>query len=104
MPELNGFLQQNMHQFTSFDETGYQIKVPSNQLKLALWIESERMLHAQVEEIGVETQRGVVKEERAMRYDNTPYGSIMENLAKYVGAGTPYALSGAYRVNPTCAG
>jgi zinc protease len=80
-----------LNAFTSFDETGYQIKLPSNQLKLALWIESERMLHAQVEEIGVETQRGVVKEERKSRYDNTPYGSIMENLAKYVGSGTPYA-------------
>ncbi|MBC8145295.1 MAG: insulinase family protein, partial [bacterium] len=80
-----------LNAFTSFDETGYQIKLPSNQLKLALWIESERMLHAQVEEIGVETQRGVVKEERNVRYDNTPYGSIMENMAKYVGNGTPYA-------------
>lgn len=80
-----------LNAYTSFDETGYQIKLPSNQLKLALWIESERMLHAQVEEIGVETQRGVVKEERNMRYDNTPYGSILENMAKYVGNGTPYA-------------
>jgi predicted Zn-dependent peptidase len=80
-----------LNAFTSFDETGYRIKLPSNQLKLALWIESERMLHARVEEIGVETQRGVVKEERNVRYDNTPYGSILENLAKYVGAGTPYA-------------
>lgn len=80
-----------LNAFTSFDETGYQIKLPSNQLKLALWIESERMLHARVEEIGVETQRGVVKEERKGRYDNTPYGSLIENLAKYVGSGTPYA-------------
>lgn len=80
-----------LNAFTSFDETGYQIQLPSNQLKLALWIESERMLHARVEEIGVETQRGVVKEERKNRYDNTPYGSLLENLAKYVGEGTPYA-------------
>ena len=80
----------NLNAFTSFDETGYQIQVPSNELKLALWIESERMLHAKIEEIGVETQRGVVKEERKSRLDNQPYGSILENMAKYVGAGTPY--------------
>jgi zinc protease len=80
-----------LNAFTTFDETGYQIQLPSNQLKLALWLESERMLHARVEEIGVETQRGVVKEERKNRYDNTPYGSILENLAKYTGEGTPYA-------------
>jgi len=80
-----------LNAFTSFDETGYQIMLPSNQVKLALWLESERMLHARVEEIGVETQRGVVKEERKQRYDNTPYGSILEHLARYTGEGTPYA-------------
>lgn len=80
----------NLNAFTSFDETGYQIQVPINELKLALWIESERMLHAKIEEIGVETQRGVVKEERKSRLDNQPYGSILENMAKYGGAGTPY--------------
>lgn len=80
----------NLNAFTTFDETGYQIQVPSNELKLALWIESERMLHARVEEIGVETQRNVVKEERKMRLDNQPYGSIQENMARYGGANTPY--------------
>ncbi len=79
-----------LNAFTSFDETGYQIQVPKNELKLALWIESERMLHAEVNETGVETQRAVVKEERKSRLDNQPYGSIMENLAKHVGGGTPY--------------
>src|SRR4051812_47910713 len=75
---------------TSFDETGYEIMLPSNELKLALWLESERMLHARVEEIGVETQRGVVKEEKKSSLDNRPYGSILENLAKYTATGTPY--------------
>jgi predicted Zn-dependent peptidase len=81
----------SLNAHTTFDETGYEITLPSNQLKLALWIESERMLHARVEQVGVETQRGVVKEEKKVRLDNAPYGSIFENLAKYVGAGTPYA-------------
>jgi predicted Zn-dependent peptidase len=31
-----------------------------------------------------------VKEERKSRYENTPYGSLMENMSRYVGAGTPY--------------
>lgn len=81
----------NLNAHTTFDETGYEITLPSNQLKLALWIESERMLHARVEQIGVETQRGVVKEEKKLRLDNAPYGSIFENLARYVGANTPYS-------------
>ena len=79
-----------LNAFTSFDETGYQIQIPKNELKLALWIESERMLHAEIDESGVETQRAVVKEERKSRLDNQPYGSFLENVAKYAATGTPY--------------
>lgn len=81
----------NLNASTSFDQTDYFFNLPSNQLKLALWIESERMLHAKIDEIGVETQRKVVKEEKRMRYDNQPYGSLFEQLAQFVFAGTPYA-------------
>lgn len=81
----------NLNASTSFDQTDYFFNVPANQLKLALWIESERMLHAKIDETGVETQRKVVKEEKRMRYDNQPYGSLFEQLAKLVFAGTPYA-------------
>ena len=35
--------------------------LPSNQLELGLWIESERLLHAKIDTVGVETQRKVVK-------------------------------------------
>jgi predicted Zn-dependent peptidase len=81
----------NLNASTSFDQTDYFFNVPSNELKLALWIESERMMHAKVDEVGVETQRKVVKEEKRMRYDNQPYGSLFEELAQLVFAGTPYA-------------
>ena len=79
-----------LNAFTSFDETAYQIQVPSNELRLALWIESERMMHAEVEEIGVETQRKVVKEERKSRYENQPYGSVFLHMARHLAEGTPY--------------
>ena len=67
---------------TSFDQTNYFFHVPSNQLQLALWIESERMLHLRIDSLGVETQRKVVKEERKQSYENRPYGSLVENLFK----------------------
>jgi hypothetical protein len=35
-------------------------------------------------------QRQVVKEEKRQSYDNQPYGSLMEELAKLVFKGTPY--------------
>jgi zinc protease len=75
---------------TSFDRTDYFFNLPSNQLKMALWIESERMLHNRIDEQGVETQRQVVKEERRMRYDNQPYGSLFEKLCGLVFKGTSY--------------
>lgn len=59
---------------TTQDRTYYYEELPSNQLELALWMESERMLHAKIDTVGVETQRKVVKEEKKLRYDNTPYG------------------------------
>lgn len=80
----------SLNAFTSADETGYDILLPSNQLELALWIESERMMHARVEDIGVETQRSVVKEERRVRYENTPYGSLREYLFANAFKGTTY--------------
>ena len=81
----------NLNASTSFDQTNYHINLPANQLPLAIWIESERMLHGKVEQIGVDTQRQVVKEERRRSYDNQPYGSLFEELSKMVFAGTPYA-------------
>ena len=75
---------------TSFDRTDYHFNMPANQLGLALWIESERMMHGKVEEVGVETQRQVVKEERRLRNENAPYGTLFENLSGMVFKGTPY--------------
>ena len=80
----------NLNASTSFDQTDYFFNVPANQLKLALWIESERMMHAKIDEAGVETQRQVVKEEKRRSFDNQPYGTLFENLAALVFKGTPY--------------
>lgn len=75
---------------TTADRTFYYELLPSNQLELGLWLESERMLHAKVESIGIETQRSVVKEERRQRYENTPYGSIMVETMKRAFKEHPY--------------
>lgn len=75
---------------TSWDRTYYYEILPSNQLELALWLESERLLHAKVEKKGIETQREVVKEERRQRVDNQPYGSILEETMKRAYKKHPY--------------
>lgn len=71
---------------TTQDRTYYYEVFPSNNLKLGLWMESERMLHPVINQIGVDTQNEVVKEEKRMRYDNSPYGQwtpeVFKNLFK----------------------
>ncbi len=76
---------------TSFDKTVYYFKVPSNEFKLPLWIESQRMKKLKVDSIGVETQRGVVLEELMQRLDNAPYGKLLPILCEYGFKGTNYA-------------
>lgn len=78
---------------TTPDRTYYFEILPSNQTELGLWLESERMLHAKVDSVGIETQRNVVKEERRMRFDNQPYGTFIEEAFQNVYAGTSYGWS-----------
>lgn len=75
---------------TSFDRTFYYEILPSNQLELGLWMEAERMLHAKIDQIGVDTQREVVKEELRERNENTPYGSIMNEVFEHAFVEHPY--------------
>ncbi len=63
--------------FTTQDKTYYYEVFPSNNLELGLWMESERLLHPVINEIGVSTQNSVVKEEKNQRIDNAPYGKII---------------------------
>ncbi|MCB0428905.1 MAG: insulinase family protein [Flavobacteriales bacterium] len=75
---------------TTNDRTFYYEILPSNQLELGMWLESERMMHAKVEKVGIETQREVVKEERRQRIDNQPYGTILEQTMRHAFHVHPY--------------
>ena len=75
---------------TSFDQTIYYITVPANQLELVMWMESGRMLDLKIDSVGVETQRGVVKEERKQGLENRPYGSILEQTMSHSFKVHPY--------------
>lgn len=74
---------------TSWDRTFYYELLPSNQLELGLWLESERLLHAKVDSLGIETQRSVVKEEKRQR--DQPYSSFIEEMFSRMYAGHPYS-------------
>ena len=71
---------------TWFDRTNYFETLPSHQLDLGLWLESDRMgwfLPAMTEE-KLENQRDVVRNERRQRYDNQPYGDWDERMQALV--------------------
>ena len=75
---------------TTQDRTFYYEVFPSNQLATGLWLESERMLHPVINEIGVKTQNEVVKEEKRLRVDNQPYGNIIGEVMKRLFTKHPY--------------
>jgi len=65
---------------TSFDRTNYFEDVPSNQLELALWLESDRMgfLLDRLDQSMLSNQQDVVRNERRQSVENAPYGLAEE--------------------------
>ncbi len=64
-----GLLNASTHE----DFTNYFEKLPSNQIELALWLESDRMRSLKVTPENFENQLQTVKEEKRSRVDNQPY-------------------------------
>lgn len=75
---------------TSQDRTFYYEVFPSNELETGLWLESERMMHPVINEVGVETQNEVVKEEKRLRVDNQPYARFAAEIFKRLFTNHPY--------------
>lgn len=69
---------------TNSDRTNYFETLPSNQLEVALWLESDRMgfLLDAVTQQKFEIQRSTVKNERGQNYDNRPYGLVNEKIGQ----------------------
>ncbi|TVZ58408.1 putative Zn-dependent peptidase [Flavobacteriaceae bacterium MAR_2010_105] len=75
---------------TDYDRTYYYEIFPSNSVEVGLWMESERLMHPIINQIGVDTQNEVVKEEKRLRVDNQPYGNILAEITKLVFKNHPY--------------
>ncbi len=67
---------------TWFDRTNYFETLPTGGTALALWLEADRLgsLLDAVTQDSLDNQREVVKEEKRQRYDNVPYGDVMQRL------------------------
>lgn len=76
---------------TTNDRTYYYETFPSNNEQLGLWMEAERLRHAKIDQVGVDTQREVVKEEKRMRMDNQPYGNLLTAILNNVFTNSQYS-------------
>lgn len=77
--------------YTTEDKTNYYLLLPSHQLELGLWLESDRMLDCVVNEKSLETQKKVIIEEKKQNFDNRPYGTVSIEFAPRLFPGTGYA-------------
>ncbi|HEX8890590.1 MAG TPA: insulinase family protein, partial [Pyrinomonadaceae bacterium] len=79
---LEGAGASDINGTTSFDRTNYFETLPSNELELALWLESDRMgyLLDTLDNRKLANQRDVVRNERRQSRENAPYGLVSEGL------------------------
>src|SRR4029077_20660551 len=67
---------------TDFDRTNYFETLPSNQLELALWLESDRIGYVpdKLDQANLSNQQDVVRNERRQSFENAPYGVVEEGM------------------------
>lgn len=75
--------------FTNNDITNFYDVLPADNLEIACWLESDRMLQLNFDERVLDTQRKVVVEEFKETCLNEPYGDVWHHLADM-----------AYKVHP----
>jgi zinc protease len=75
---------------TTEDATIFWETVPSNNLPVVLWLEADRMRNLQITDHVFKNEREVVKEERRLRLDNQPYGTVVESLYQSAFSVHPY--------------
>ncbi len=76
--------------YTTEDATVFWETVPSNDFPVSLWLEADRMRNLQINDKVFKTEREVVKEERRLRFDNQPYGTVVETLYRSAFTVHPY--------------
>ncbi len=76
--------------YTTEDYTVYWSTIPAGLLPVALWLEADRMRHLDISEKTFHNEREVVKEERRMRFENPPYGTVVETLYQLAFTVHPY--------------
>jgi zinc protease len=82
----------NLNASITEDRTNYFQTVPPERMNLALWLEADRMRSLRVTEENLRREVEVVKEERRLRIDNSPYGTSQLQMSFYA----PYDAEGCF--------
>ena len=73
-----------MNAATHADYTNYYEFLPSNQLALALWLDSDRMRSLKITAANLKNQKEAVKEEKRLSYDNQAYWPALLKMDEMV--------------------
>jgi zinc protease len=76
--------------YTTEDTTVFWATVPNNMLPVVLWLEADRMRNLEINEKVFNNERQIVEEERRLRFDNPPYGTVVETLYEHAYTVHPY--------------
>ena len=76
--------------YTTEDATVVWETIPSNFLRVTLWLEADRMRNLEITQADLRREIEVVKEERRLRFDNVPYGTLVETLYEQAFTVHPY--------------
>lgn len=79
--------------FTTNDITNYYLTIPKQNIEIALWLESDRMLELAFSQEKFDIQKNVVSEEYRQSYLNQPYGDVWALLRSLVYKLHPYQWS-----------
>jgi zinc protease len=76
--------------YTTEDYTVFWETTPSSDLPVSLWLEADRMRGLEITDKAFKNEREVVKEERRQKFDNQPYGTVVEALYEHAYTLHPY--------------
>jgi zinc protease len=77
--------------FTTKDYTMYYQKIPSSAISLSITLEADRMKNLLLKPADIEAERGVIMEERRMRYEDDPLRLLFEKVIAAAMKPHPYS-------------
>lgn len=93
-PRENSWIIQRLggtkNAFTSRDYTAYYSNIPSDHLDLVMDMEADRLANLTLPEPNVLSEKEVIKEEKRLRYEDSPFGKMYETLYEMAYDAHPY--------------